>query len=115
MATKPLRGPSLSSAFREMHIETRGRHHSAPTRAAVRTWGNRAGSRLGGGAPEDAASCAPRVAEPPLVRHTTAWGHLNSKIANQKHEHQKHGTRQVARTGARLLGCRAPPAGARAL
>lgn len=82
MATKPLRGPSLSSAFREMHIETRGRHHSAPTRAAVRTWGNRAGSRLGGGAPEDAASCAPRVAEPPLVRHTTAWGHLNSKIAN---------------------------------
>lgn len=48
MATKPLRGPSLSSAFREMHIETRGRHHSAPTRAAVRTWGNRAGSRLGG-------------------------------------------------------------------
>lgn len=134
MANKHQRGPSLSSVFREMQIETRGRHHSAPTRAAVReeerkrVWrgrgetavagrrGRRCWREAGCGPPEDATSRAPRFAEPPLLRHTAALrlGSFKQQNHQPKAQTPKTRPRQGARTGARHVGVLGSPAGVHA-
>lgn len=127
MANKHQRGPSLSSVFREMQIETRGRHHSAPTRAAVReeerkrVWRGRGETAVAGrpgveggaggkpaAAPQKTRPHVPRASRSPLclgTRRRFGLGHSNSKITNQKHKHQKHGPDRGRERVLAMLGC----------